>query len=216
MRLLLTYIFFFAYSSAFSQIKISSLIKGARAANLPYSTEGRDISFREKRKILRAEDSLFLVSRLKEKLPRTVNPYGYSPFGEIDCTDTSDCLNLSETKEISILSYIKITEKLYLLHIELDKTGFNQTKSILISITADGQLMDWIISDGYLNDGNPNGNVSRDFLISTDKSIIINETSWGKNTTPYTFKSTLIIDQNNTESDLYGQFALRSLCIEIF
>ncbi len=210
MRLLLTFIFFFAFSSAFTQTKISSLINGVQAANLPYSTEGRDISFREKRKILRAEDSLFRISSLKEKLPRTVNPYGYSPFGEIDCTDTSDCLNLSETKEISILSYIKITEKLYLLHIELDKTG------ILISITADGQLMDWIFSNKHLNDGNPNGNVSRDFLITTDKSIKIDETSWGKNTTPYTFKSTLIIDQNNTENDLYGQFDLRSLCIDIF
>ncbi|MCR6641176.1 MAG: hypothetical protein NVV82_19815 [Sporocytophaga sp.] len=129
MRLiLLTYIFFLFFSSGFSQTKISSIIKGARAANLPYSTEDENKSLREKRKILRAEDSLFLVSRLKEKLPITVNPYGYSPFGEMDCTDTSDCLNLSETKEISILSYIKITEKLYLLHIELDKTGFNAIK----------------------------------------------------------------------------------------
>lgn len=180
MRLLLTFIFLFAFSGAYTQTKISSLIKGARVANLPYSTEDENKSLREKRKILRAEDSLFLVSRLKEKLPRTVNPYGYSPFGEIDCTDTSDCLNLSETKEISILSYIKITEKLYLLHIELDKTGFNKTKNILISITSDGQLMDWIFSNGNLNDGNPNGNVSRDFLIPTNKSIIISETSWGK------------------------------------
>lgn len=197
-------------SKAFGQTDLSSIIENVPRINLPYDEYGQ-----EKRKTLNSADSLFLITRLSNKLPSTVNPYANSPFGQIDCEDMSDCLGVTDLKEIAILAYFMISEDNYLIHLEFTRIGpFGLSYGVLISMTKEGEIMDWIFSNGSVNGGNPNGNVSRDFSIQNDTTIVIDEGSWGKNNISYGLKVTYSVSQGLDEYDSEsGVFDLKNFCI---
>lgn len=217
MRILITILLVTTVSAVFGQTDFNSILKNVQTINLPYTTEQGNNIVREKKKILNTSDCVFIVTRLNSKLPKTINPYGVSPFGQIDCEDTSDCLKIKDVKEIAILSFIKVSDENYLLHLEFIETGqFGMSFGVLVSMNKNGDLIDWFFSDGSVNSGNPHGNVTRDFTIQKDKSILISEASWGNNTITYGFKATYKVaskvDENNSEYR-NGEFELKSLCI---
>ena len=209
-----------------AQTEFQSLIKDAIKVNLPYTSISTNIDLEKTKKILHATDSTFLVSKLNRIEPKTINRYGDSPFGRIDCEDTSikkeltevnNCLKISEMKEIAILCYVKINEYNYQLHLELIAKGeFGESKGILVSVDENGNVISWFFSNGSANSGNPNGNVSRDFTIQKNFTIDIEESSWGKENIPYSFKSKyeIISNSNNTEDYKNGEFKLKTLSIK--
>jgi len=192
MRTYLTIILTAICLGAFWQSSFDSLIKNVKIASLPYSTEQNlNRTYREGQKSLHSEDSVFIIEKLNSILPTTINPYGGNSFGPLDCADISDCLHIEDISKIEVLCLVKVVDN-YLLHIALkEKDGLS--RGILICITSGGEINGWMFSDGSANGGNPNGNISRDLTILEDKTIQINEVSWGDNTETYTLNATFII-----------------------
>ncbi|MEK8179975.1 hypothetical protein WMW71_06435 [Flavobacterium buctense] len=222
--LLILFITFTVKSEA--QTEFESFLKYAKKINLPYSSISESDDLEKTKKVLHASDSLFIITKLNRKEPKAVNLYGNSPFGQIDCEETisnmgqteiNDCLKISEMKEIAILSYIKINNNHYLLHLELTKKGeFGESKGILVSMNENGDVMDWLFSNGSANSGNPNGNVRRDFTVQKDFTLDIDETSWGNNNVSYAFNANYeIINYSIENSDfIVGEFNLKNLTVK--
>jgi hypothetical protein len=219
MRVFIILIFISTLSKVFGQSDLTVLLKNIQTINLPFTTEQGKNKEREKKKILESSDSLFIMEKLNNKLPKKINPYGNSPFGQIDCQDASNCDKLENLKEISILWFLKVSENNFLLYLEFEKDGqFGLVFGALLSMNENGELVDWFFSDGSVNSGNPNGNVSRDFTIQKDTTILIEEASWGNNTISYSFKSNhkIIMNAGDNFDQKYsiGKFDLRSLSIK--
>ncbi|MBE7177380.1 MAG: hypothetical protein INR69_13300 [Mucilaginibacter polytrichastri] len=214
LRVFLTAILFFLNSYTFGQVNMSKLIQGVKIATLPYSTEQfKNKSFYDDRKSLHSLDSVFIMQSLKNISPIVLNPYGGSSFGEIDCPDTSQCFYLLEMKGISLLSVLK-TNGIYLLHAQLEMED-SPSVGLIISINNKGNIINWLFSDGSLNDGNPHGNISRNMTILSNKLIKINEVSWGDNTMAYSLKATFQIGQGTKANDDIenGSILLKSFSI---
>ncbi|RYM35967.1 hypothetical protein ERX46_02935 [Brumimicrobium glaciale] len=111
-----------------------------------------------------------------------------------------------------------MSENNFLLYLEFEKDGqFGLVFGALLSMNENGELVDWFFSDGSANSGNPNGNVSRDFTIQKDTTILIEEASWGNNTISYGFNAEFKIAKNYDDSysdHLHGEFELKSLSIK--
>lgn len=202
----------------FGQTEMDALLNNVETISFPFTTEQGLNTFRGQKKTLKSSDRSFIIEKLNNKLPRTINPYGNSPFGQIDCLAPTTCDKLENLKGVSILWFYKLSENNYLLHLEFEKEGqFGLMFGALLSMNKEGELIDWFFSDGSVNGGNPNGNVSRNFTIQKDTSILIEETSWGRNTIAYSFKCRYKLttnDQNNLSDYLKGEFDLKSLSID--
>lgn len=207
-----------------AQTEFQSLLKNATKVNLPYTSISPSINLENSKKILHATDSIFLVTKLNRITPKTINRYGDSPFGQIDCIETANnieletnnCLKIDEMKEIAILCYVKNYDQ-YLLHVELtQKGGWGDLKGILVSMNPNGDVLDWFFSNGSANGGNPHGNVSRDFTIQKNFTIDIEESSWGDNNISYSFKAKCEVsfDQDQSKDYIYGGFKLKNLSIK--
>ncbi len=214
MKLYLLIIFLSFSVKSEAQTEFESILKNASKVNLPYTSISPSINLENAKKILHASDSLFVVTKLNRKAPKTINRYGDSPFGQIDCEETANnpelevnnCLKISEMKEIAILCYVKIYDQ-YIIHLELtEKGGYGDLKGILVSMNGNGDVIDWFFSNGSANGGNPNGNVSRDFTIQKNTTIDIEEGSWGNNNISYSFKAKYDFDA--------GEFKLNNLSIK--
>jgi len=216
MRIFIILLLVSTVAKVFGQTDFNSLLQNVRTINLPYKTEGLENIVREK-KILNSSDSIFIVTKLNSKNARTINPYGISTFGQIDCENPSDCQKLKNIKEIAILWFIKVAADSYILHLEFEENAqFGMRFGALVSINKNGELIDWFFSNGTANEGNPHGNVTRDFTIQNDMTILIDETSWGDNTTTYKFKAEFKITSRAYENNSdyrKGEFQLKSLCI---
>lgn len=209
-----------------AQTELNSILKNVVTANLPYTSISPNIDLESTKIILHETDSMFLVSKLNKKMPKTINRYGDSPFGQIDCeestnnielTEINNCLKISDMKEIAILCYLKINENKYLLHLKLTAKGeFGESKGILVSVSENGDVIDWFFSNGSANSGNPNGNVSRDFTIQKNFTIDIQESSWGKENIPYSFKAKyeIVLSSNNNDDFKNGEFRLKTLSLK--
>ena len=209
------------------QTELQSILKNSIKVSLPYTSISKNINLEKTKKILNSTDSLFVVTKLNQKEPKTINRYGDdSSFGRMDCEETANnpgiveinnCLKISEMKEIAILCYIKINEYQYLLHIELtEKDGWGESKGILVSVNGNGDVLDWFFSDGSTTGGNPNGNVSRDFTVQKNLNVDVEETSWGNNNVSYLFKAKYEIVQNSEKNSDFknGEFKLKNLNIK--
>ncbi len=192
--------------SVFGQSGFNSLIKNAQLRNLPYTTHNNlNKTYRESQSILHSKDSTFIIEQIKSILPTTINPFGGTAFGQLDCEDNSNCLNFDDYSSMAILFVTKL-QKHYFMHLELtEKETFGQSLGILMGFSHNGEIKSWIRSNGSANSGNPNGNITRNFTILADEIVEINEVSWGDNTEAYTFKATYNITN--------GVFELIDLCI---
>lgn len=213
MKKILILVFFISCSaSSKGQTNFQKLIKNIKSITLPYSTDGfQNKSYQISKKRLRGQDSISIVNQLKKIQSTIVNPSNASPFGELDCPDISDCKYIEEVKSLSILGLIKLNSN-YLLHIEING---DLPRGILVSMNNQGKIIDWMFSNGSLNGGNPNGNVTRDLSVSTNKEIKIDEVSWGKNTERYTLKAIYKIVKSSQLDDKIkiGKFKIKSFWI---
>ncbi|MDB5015131.1 MAG: hypothetical protein JWQ25_3333 [Daejeonella sp.] len=215
MRLYIIVLFITIASNTFGQTDFNLVLKNVQTISLPYTTEQGKNAATPKRKVLNPMERRFIFDRLKSKSPKVINEYGVSPFGQMDCKDTTDCLQFDSMKEVAISFFIPMTNGRYLLHLELnDESGLST--GILASINEKGDLQDWFFSDGSVTSGNPHGQVGRDFTIQKDKTILINEGSWGDNTITYGFKAKLKMVLNADASNTVyedGDFELKSISI---
>jgi len=142
-------------------------------------------------------DSAFIISKLKGLQPMTVNPNGGTSFGDFDCIlDSADCLSTDEYGKIGIVCALKVDSN-YLCHIILShKEWYYNDRGILILITHQGEILDWMFSNGELTVGNPHGNITRMLTIISNSKIKIQEYAFGDNSEHYEFNATFSIRDN--------------------
>jgi hypothetical protein len=76
------------------------------------------------------------------------------------------------------------------------KGEYGFSRGLLLNISPLGILKDWIVSNGSLNEGNPHGNIFRNFTVPANGSIRIEESAEGDNTETYSFYTTYKIVQS--------------------
>jgi hypothetical protein len=223
-------IFLITTGFVYGQSDFKSLIENVHNLAVPYTSQYNN-EIQNQRKILTDKDSTFLITKLSSRQPKKVNNIVSSPFGQMDCEDVKDCLNLESLEEIAIIGLIKVDSNNYLFHITLKPKGqFAITKGILVSINKVGDLNDWFFADIGAG-GNPNGNVSREFKIDIEHNVIILESSWGRNNLNYSLELIFkIFRQTANQDDEYdriqenkmedfdlseGKFELIKLCLDI-
>lgn len=235
---ILTFILLLSTSLIYGQSDFNSLLENVQSLKTPYTSEYNSESHIRK-KILTQKDSLFLVRKLISIQPTILNNIINSPFGSLDCKDFKECLDFKNLKEIAIIGFIKVDSSNYLLHIILTPNGrYSMSKGILVSMNKLGELNDWFFAN-LETDGNPNGNVSRDFKIDNNLNITVSETSWGRNNINYSLEAVYRVfryvnseENRNKEHEDYdydnslenkieyfdlqeGKFELTKLCIDI-
>jgi hypothetical protein len=178
-------------TSTFAQINFKSLITNVAVAKLPYSTDDTKYRhYRENQKEIHSADSAFIIKSLKSILPKVVNPQGGTAFGSFDCDeDAVNCLQPQDIAKIAIICVIKNNYNgNWLIHMEYQKKGdYGLSRGLLLNISPQGNLNDWFVSNGSLNEGNPHGNIFRDFTVPANGSIRIEESAEGDNTDTYVF-----------------------------
>ncbi|ASU32014.1 hypothetical protein [Mucilaginibacter xinganensis] len=208
-RIFLPFILTSLCTSTFGQTNFNSLIKNVTVAKLPYSTAGaRYRHYRENQKEIHSTDSVFIIKSLKSILPKVVNPQGGTAFGSFDCDeDTTICLQPEEIAKIAIICVIKNNyNSNWLIHMEYQRKGdYGLSRGLLLNISPQGNLNDWIISNGSLNEGNPHGNIFRNFTVPVNGSIRIEESAEGDNTDKYVFYTTYKILQGKFRP-VYNRF----------
>lgn len=177
---------FFLAESAAAQ---TSLFQTIPEATLPYSTEQADYkSYYAGRRILHGIDSSTFINQLRAIKPIIVNTKGGTAFGELDCSETKDCLKEDVIGEVFILGKFRVGNSM-LLHVGLkEKSEFPLTQGLLINIDSNGKVLQWLISDGSVSPGNPHGSISRDMTITKAGLIRIEESAWGDNSEHYKLK----------------------------
>jgi hypothetical protein len=197
MRLFFTLFLLATCVNTFGQSNFNTVIQNVKIASLPYTTDqGENRYYIERMKKLHSADSTFIVEQLRSTSPRVVNPHGGTAFGNLDCEDSTDCLDLNSLTEISIICIMKQAVNSYLIHIQLHEAFRGGWRGILLLMNSQGKISDWMFSEGSANGGNPHGNLSRYFTIMSNGTIKVTEESWGDNTETYTFIASLKIIHN--------------------
>lgn len=229
-----TFLLLLSTNLIYGQSDFNSLLENVQSLKIPYSSQHNN-DIQSQKKILSQEDNVFLVTQLTYTQPVIVNNFVSSPFGQLDCEDVKQCLDLENLKEVAIIGTIKVDSNNYLLHITLKPNRQSATsKGILVSMNTLGELNDWFFAD--LSLGNSNGSVSRDFKIDRDFKVTISEASWGKNNINYSLEAVYKVFHNksrkNMEVENYnydnnlenkmeyfdlkeGAFELKMLCLDI-
>ena len=170
----------------FAQNNSETLFNGVDQFDLPYNSENSGAETSERRKVLTDTDSITIVNQLKNLRPTIVNDLVNSPFGALDYSTKGQCFNVNDLSEIAIYGYLNLSQNIYLIGIAITPAGEYPLVSEYLLITDSNlKVYDWLCSSGSANGGNPNGNISRDYLIDPDKNIIISESSWGRNNISY-------------------------------
>jgi hypothetical protein len=164
----------------------SSHAIACKMATMPYTTV-KEVNqpYIDGQTYLGSADSAYLISRLKSLQPLLVNPDGGTAFGDFDCLASTDCLTLDAYRRIGIVCALK-TDSNYLCHIMLShKNWYDTDRGIILLITPNGEILEWMFSDGELTQGNPHGNIDRMFTIVSDHTINIEEYAFGDNSDHY-------------------------------
>lgn len=202
-------ILFLISSALQAQEKVGFDVRKINKLTLPYSTEQfANRTVYNNRRLLHAQDSAFIMNQLLRKTHTIINYYGGTGFGDMDYQDSiSFKMQMEDASKISVIGMIQIGN-CYLVHFEL-RNNIDMDFGILALMSANGEIYNWLFSNGSANGGNPHGNLTRDFTITAKKEILFSESSWGDNTESYEFTGKFIVSKS--EDDLYYEFKIRHI-----
>ncbi|MFD2583737.1 hypothetical protein ACFSR6_14655 [Pedobacter vanadiisoli] len=180
-------ILLFISISSFGQSNLNELIRQRLITKTPYSTvQASNRNYILKSKLLSFTDVKLVLSGLRKAKHILVNPKGGTAFGDLDNSeiDSSDF----EVESLRLIGAFNATNST-LVHLQITLKDDQTPKGILLVLDKNGKIIEWLFSDGSLNSGNPNGNISRELTITKENQIELEETSWGRNTESYKLKA---------------------------
>ncbi len=179
---------------------IEHITAKAPIISLPFSNNSEWLRQRliriENQPKLLAGDRIYLLNALSKAKQIIVNPKGGTAFGDLDWPDTSNTF-LGKIKDLMVVGIIKQKAlKQSLIYIKAHQVDDSLWYGMLVTYDNSGNIINWLFSDGYANEGNPHGNISRGFKMLPSGVIVIKEGAWGDNTDTYGFTGVFKVINN--------------------
>ncbi len=146
---------------------IELITSKSKIINLPFSNNNEWLRQRlikiENQPKLVAEDRIYLLKALSKAKQIIVNPKGGTAFGDLDWPDTSNNF-LGDVEDLMVVGVIKQkSSQQSLIYVKTHRADDSLWYGMLVTYDNSGNIINWLFSDGYANEGNPHGNISRDF-----------------------------------------------------